>query len=268
MKKSFYQTKTNLGMVLLLAIIFLFSFIGPFFLQDPLAQNLEKALQPPNQEFLWGSDELGRDLLARVALGGQLSLLVGIIATLVSLVIGVSYGVVSGYFGSKVDLIMMRIVDILYSLPYMFLVIILISILGKNIIALFIALGAVQWLTTARIVRAQVLTLKDSDFIKAAILAGSSAPFILIRHLIPNILPIVAVYATLTIPTVILQEAFLSFLGLNVSDCTWGLLASEGSSLLDVAWWMVLFPGLILTITLLCFNYVGDSLRDYYDPKT
>jgi oligopeptide transport system permease protein len=213
-----------------------------------------------------GTDHLGRDVLARVLKGGQLSLAIGILGTLVSIFIGTLYGCVSGFFHEKLDLVMMRIVDILYSLPYMFLVIILIFQFGKNIYMLFIALGLVQWLTVARIVRGQVLALKKEEYILAAKTLGVPGLRIISRHVIPNVMGVVIVYATLTVPSVILQEAFLSFLGLNVSTCTWGVLISEGKEYMDSAWWMILFPGMTLTICLLCMNFLGDSLRDALDP--
>lgn len=162
---------------------------------------------------------------------------------------------------------MMRIVDILYCLPYMFLVIILITIFGRNIYVLFIALGLVQWLTVARIVRGQVLSLKKEEFILAAMALGTSKFKIILRHLLPNVIGIVIVYATLTVPAVILQESFLSFLGLNVQSCTWGVLISEGKDYMDTAWWLLLFPSLTLTICLFCLNFIGDGLRDALDKK-
>jgi oligopeptide transport system permease protein len=185
---------------------------------------------------------------------------------MVSIVFGTFYGCISGYFNEKLDLAMMRVVDILYSLPYMFLVIILIFQFGKNIYVLFIALGLVQWLTVARIVRGQVLALKNEEFILAARTLGVGQLRIIVRHIIPNVLGVVIVYATLTVPSVILQEAFLSFLGLSVSSCTWGVLIADGKDYMDSAWWVLLFPGLTLTICLLCMNFLGDSLRDALDP--
>jgi oligopeptide transport system permease protein len=252
---------------LFLIALGLFVGVGPFFLPDPELQALDQQLLPPSFQHWFGTDILGRDLLSRIALGGQLSLMVGLFGTLVSVVIGTIYGVCTGYFGGKIDQVGMRIVDLLYSLPYMFLVILLVSIFGKNMIVLFAALGAVQWLTTARIVRGQVMSLKHQEFILAAQALGVSHFKILLRHILPNILGLIAIYATLTVPAVILQEAFLSFLGLNVKECTWGVLASEGAEAMEIAWWMVCFPGLAITFTLLAFNTLGDSIRDALDPK-
>lgn len=249
-------------------IIFLTAavFLGPLFLPDFEKQVLESQLTPPSLSHWMGTDHLGRDVLARVLKGGQLSLAIGLLGTLVSIFIGTIYGCISGFFHEKLDLAMMRVVDILYSLPYMFLVIVLIFQFGKNIYVLFVALGLVQWLTVARIVRGQVLALKKEEFILAARTLGVPGLRIIARHVIPNVMGVVIVYATLTVPSVILQEAFLSFLGLNVSSCTWGVLISEGKEYMDSAWWMILFPGLTLTVCLLCMNFLGDSLRDALDP--
>lgn len=241
-------------------------FLGPFLLPDFERQDLDNQLASPTLAHWMGTDHLGRDVLARVLVGGRLSLAIGILGTLVSIFIGTLYGCISGYFHEKLDLAMMRLVDILYSLPYMFLVIILIFQFGKNIYVLFIALGLVQWLTVARIVRGQVLALKKEEFILASRALGVRGFRIIFRHIIPNVMGVVIVYATLTVPTVILQEAFLSFLGLNVSACTWGVLISEGKDYMDSGWWMLLFPGLTLTVCLLCMNFLGDSLRDALDP--
>jgi oligopeptide transport system permease protein len=251
-----------------LAFLTLAVFLGPFFLPHFEKQDLDDQLASPTLSHWMGTDHLGRDVLARVLVGGQLSLAIGILGTLVSVFIGTLYGCVSGYFHEKLDLVMMRVVDILYSLPYMFLVIILIFQFGKNIYVLFVALGLVQWLTVARIVRGQVLALKKEEFILASRALGVPGFRIILRHIIPNVMGVVIVYATLTVPTVILQEAFLSFLGLNVSACTWGVLISEGKDYMDSGWWMLLFPGLTLTLCLLCMNFLGDSLRDALDPTS
>ena len=260
------KDKRAVASALLLALLGLSVFIGPFFLPDFEKQVLDAQLSPPTLAHLMGTDHLGRDLLSRVLKGGQLSLAIGLIGTLISVVIGTLYGCISGFFHEKLDLAMMRVVDILYSLPYMFLVIILIFQFGKNLYVLFIALGLVQWLTVARIVRGQVLSLKREEFILAARTLGVGNFRIILRHVIPNVMGIVIVYATLTVPSVILQEAFLSFLGLNVSNCTWGVLIADGKDYMDSAWWLLLFPGIILTICLLCMNFLGDSLRDALDP--
>ena len=218
---------------------------------------------------LFGTDGLGRDLLVRTLQGGRISLLVGIVATLVSLLIGISYGAVSGYFGGRVDQVMMRIVDILYALPFMFLVILLMVFFGRNILLIFVAIGAINWLDMARIVRGQTLSLKNREYIEAARAGGVTTSRIIRRHIVPNLLGIVAIYVTLTIPQVILVESFLSFLGLGVQEpmTSWGALVNEGAQEMENAPWMLVFPALFLTVTLFCFNSLGDGLRDAPDPR-
>ena len=270
------------------------SFIGPFFLEGDYYTNtvLEDKLTAPGGEYTLGSDHLGRDQLGRIIKGGQISLLVGLVATFVSLTIGIGYGTISGYFGGKIDSVMMRIVDILYSLPFVIFVILLMvfakdlgdsidewfrargsdfSISGQwNMLLLFVAIGAVEWLTMARIVRGQVMSLRRQEFIEACISLGLPTRRILFRHMVPNILGPVIVYTTLTIPAVMLLEAFLSFLGLGVQPPTpsWGLLIKDGADRMREAWWMLVFPGALFAITLFSFNFVGDGLRDALDPKT
>jgi oligopeptide transport system permease protein len=234
---------------------------------------------------LCGRDELGRDVLARIFWGARVSIIVGLVATLVSLAIGVSYGAVSGYLGGVADAVMMRIVDILYSIPFIFIVIFLITILSEDlikarlarfgidqIVIFYFVIGAIYWLTMARVVRGQIISLKHEQFIDAARTIGAGTPRIVFRHLIPNVLGIVIVYLTLTIPSVMLFEAFLSFLGLGVQppDVSWGLLMSEGLKVitpLEIHWWLVVFPGLALALTLFALNFLGDGLRDALDPR-
>ncbi|TPW14412.1 MAG: oligopeptide transport system permease protein [bacterium] len=235
---------------------------------DPNAQDLELGAVAPGPGHLMGTDILGRDLLARVLYGGRISLLVGLVATLVSFLIGVTWGAVAGYFGGRIDNAMMRFVDVLYSLPYMFLVILLLVFFTRSVLMLFVALGAVQWLTMARIVRGQVLSLKHQEFVEAARAIGVSHAGIIFRHLIPNALGPIIVYATLTVPAVMLQEAFLSFLGLGVQppDASWGVLVNEGATVMSLFPWLVIFPGVALALTLFCLNFMGDGLRDALDP--
>jgi oligopeptide transport system permease protein len=233
----------------------------------------------PDGKFSWthpmGTDNAGRDILARVLSGGQISLMVALIATLVSLVIGISYGAIAGYVGGRVDDLMMRIVDVLYSLPYVILVIVLLALLPAKtptaqLAELFFALGAVSWLTMARIVRGQIMSLKNQDFVLAARATGVSTPRIIFRHLVPNALGPVIVYATLTIPSVMLSEAFLSFLGLGVRPprVSWGSLAAEGAQNLAIYPWQLIFPGVTMALMLFSLNFVGDGLRDALDPQT
>ena len=232
----------------------------------------------PNGEFSWhhpmGTDNAGRDQLARILQGGQISLFVGIIATLVSLLIGVSYGAISGYFGGRVDNVMMRIVDVLYSLPYVIVVIVLLSMFRSQtprgqLILLFVALGSVSWLTMARIVRGQVLSLKNQEFVLAARATGVSNARIIFRHLVPNTLGPVIVYATLTIPQIMLTEAFLSFLGFGVQAplASWGSLAADGIQNIAIFPWQLIFPGVTMALTLFSLNFLGDGLRDALDPQ-
>ena len=237
-------------------------------LADPTLPNFDLGASPPSSAHWFGTDPLGRDLLARVLYGGRVSLAVGLVATLVSLIIGVSYGAIAGFRGGKTDEIMMRIVDILYSLPYIFLVILLLVFFSRSIIMLFVALGLVQWLTMARIVRGQVLSLKQQTFVEAARALGATDAAIIFRHIVPNTLGPVIVYTTLTVPAIILQEAFLSFLGLGVQppDASWGTLVSDGARVLALFPWLVIFPGMALSLTLFCFNFLGDGLRDALDP--
>ncbi len=218
---------------------------------------------------LFGTDSLGRDLYVRTLYGGRISLLIGVVATAVSLLIGVAYGAVAGYFGGRIDGAMMRIVDILYALPFMFFVILLMVFFGRNILLIFVAIGAINWLDMARIVRGQTLSLKHREFVEAAEAQGVGAFAIIRRHIVPNLLGVVAVYVTLTIPQVILVESFLSFLGLGVQEpmTSWGALVHDGSVELQSAPWMLLFPGAFLALTLFCFNFLGDGMRDALDPK-
>src|SRR6185436_11106060 len=249
----------------------LIAFMAPWIpgLSDPTAQSLSLGASPPSASHWFGTDELGRDSFARVIYGGRISLLVGFIGTLVSLLIGVGYGAIAGYRGGRTDEIMMRVVDVLYSLPYIFLVILLLVFFSRSILMLFVALGLVQWLTMARIVRGQVLSLKNQNFVEAARALGAGDSQIIFRHIVPNTLGPVIVYTTLTVPAIILQEAFLSFLGLGVQppDASWGVLVSEGAQMVAFFPWLTIFPGFALALTLFAFNFLGDGLRDALDPQ-
>ncbi|HUT33075.1 MAG TPA: ABC transporter permease [Planctomycetota bacterium] len=258
----------SVGFLLVLGLLAL---LAPLLAPYPYeAVNLPEALQPPSGTHWLGTDALGRDLLSRLLYGARISLAVGLVATLVSLVIGVSYGAIAGYVGGRTDNLMMRFVDVLYGLPFMFLVILIVMVAGRSLLNLFIALGAVQWLTTARIVRGQVMSLKEREFVEAARGLGAGPCRIIFRHIVPNLLGIVIVYATLNVPAVMLQEAFLSFLGLGVEHPmpSWGTLIAEGARSMEVCPWLMVFPGVTFSLTLLSLNFLGDGLRDALDPHT
>lgn len=255
-----------------LAVVVLLVIVGPWlspFGYDEIDFDGEWGAAPLTDGHWFGTDNLGRDLFARTLHGGRISLMVGIVATLVSLLIGVTWGAVAGYLGGRVDAVMMRIVDILYALPFMFFVILLMVLFGRHLILIFVAVGAINWLDMARIVRGQTLSLKQKEFIEAARVIGVGPWAIIRRHIVPNLLGVVAVYVTLTIPQVILVESFLSFLGLGVQEpaTSWGALVNDGAREMGTTPWALVFPAVFLAVTLFCFNFIGDGLRDALDPK-
>ena len=256
------------GITLLLFILMalLTPWLAPYSYE---AQNLDLGASPPSAAHWLGTDVFGRDVLTQVMYGGRVSLAVGFIATTVALLIGVTWGAVAGYVGGRVDAVMMRIVDILYALPFMIFIVLLMVVFGRNVLLLFLAIGAVEWLTMARIMRSPVQSLRQQEFVEAAISLGLSPAAIIRRHVIPNALGPIIVYTTLTIPSVMLLEAFLSFLGLGIQppQTSWGLLISYGAETMEEYPWLLIFPGLALTTTLFSLNFLGDGLRDALDVR-
>ncbi len=250
----------------LVLVALLTPWIAPYSYEE---QNLELGASAPSAQHWLGTDVLGRDQLTRIMYGSRISLAVGFIATAVALTIGVIWGAVAGFIGGRTDAVMMRIVDALYALPFTIFIILLTVVFGSSLLLLFLAIGAVEWLTMARIVRGQVLAIKKQEFVEAAISMGLSPWRIISRHLIPNALGPVIVYTTLTIPSVILLESFLSFLGLGIQPpaSSWGSLISSGVEVMEEFPWLLFFPGLVLTFTLFSLNFLGDGLRDALDPR-
>lgn len=253
-----------LALIMFLALIT--PWIAPYGYEE---QNLRLGATPPSAAHWLGTDNFGRDMLTRILYGGRVSLMVGFIATAVALLIGVTYGAIAGYVGGRVDAVMMRLVDILYALPFMIFIILLMVVFGRNLLLLFLAIGAVEWLTMARIVRGQVQSLRQQEYIEAAISIGLGPGAIIRKHVLPNVLGPIIVYTTLTIPNVMLLEAFLSFLGLGIQppESSWGVLISYGVESMEEYPWLLIFPGLALAMTLFALNFLGDGLRDALDPR-
>ncbi|MCH8489064.1 MAG: ABC transporter permease subunit [Oceanicaulis sp.] len=266
------RNKAAVASMVILGILVFLAFIGPLLWVHESGEIYRDRVQmPPTWDnwHIFGTDAQGRDMFARTLVGLRMSLLVGVVATAVSLIIGVVWGATAGFLGGRVDQIMMRIVDILYALPFIFFVIILMVVFGRNIILIFVAIGAVEWLTMARIVRGQTISLRSMEFVEAAQAAGASQAAIIRRHIVPNVLGPVVVYVTLTIPVVILAESFLSFLGLGVQEplTSLGNLIANGARDMEIANWTLFFPAATMMLTLFCFNFIGDGLRDAIDPK-
>ncbi|MCS5588128.1 MAG: ABC transporter permease [Porticoccaceae bacterium] len=253
-------------LIILCVVSLLTPWIAPYGYEQ---QDLMLGATPPSLEHWLGTDIFGRDMLTRIMYGGRVSLMVGFIATAVALVIGILWGAIAGFMGGRVDALMMRIVDILYALPFMIFIVLLMVVFGRNILLLFVAIGAVEWLTMARIVRGQVMALRKQEFIEAAYSMGLSQWAIIRRHIIPNTLGPVIVYTTLTIPSVMLLEAFLSFLGLGIQppQSSWGLLINYGVETMEEYPWLLIFPSVTLSLTLFALNFLGDGLRDALDPR-
>ncbi|MCL1623198.1 oligopeptide ABC transporter permease OppC [Moraxella sp. Tifton1] len=270
--RRFSRNKAAIASMAILTIITAFVIIAPMFSQFGYADtdwsNMGVAPSTENGHY-FGTDTLGRDLLVRVAFGGRISLMVGIAGAFVAVLIGTIYGAISGYAGGKIDMLMMRFLEVLSAFPFMFFVILLVTLFGRNIFLIFVAIGLVSWLDVARMVRGQTLSLKNKEFITAAHVAGVSNWKIITRHIVPNVLGVVVVYASLIVPSMILFESFLSFLGLGVQEpmTSWGALLQEGAQTMQVAPWQLIVPSIFLVVTLFCFNFIGDGLRDALDPK-
>ncbi len=270
-RRLFANKAAVVSMAILSVVVFMAvfaDFLSPYTYEDI---DWDLLSTPPTWDgfHIFGTDAVGRDLFIRTLYGARISLAVGVTATTVALSIGVLYGATAGFVGGRIDNAMMRFVDILYSMPLMIFVIVLVAIFGRNFMLLFLAIGAVEWLTMARIVRGQTLTIRNKEFIEAAEAAGVSRMRMITRHVVPNVVGPVLVYITLTMPSVILTESFLSFLGLGVQEplTSWGALISEGANEIETAWWMLIFPSVFMAVTLFCFNFIGDGLRDALDPK-
>jgi len=264
------RDRTSVCALAVLAIVVLAALLGPWLSPHGVDEpHWDRILAAPGAQHWFGTDAIGRDLLVRSLVGGRISLAVGAAATCIALLIGVGWGLVAGYVGGRVDGWMMRIVDVLYALPFMFIAILLMVVFGRNIWLLFVAIGGYVWLDMARIVRGQTLALKEREFVEAARALGVSDTAIVLRHILPNLLGIVAVYVTLTVPKVILVESFLSFLGLGVQEpaTSWGALIADGAQDMQQAPWTLVFPAGLLALTLLALNFLGDGLRDALDPR-
>jgi len=271
-RRRFIHNRAASISLLVLLLITLFVIVAPMlsqFTYDDTDWGMMSSPPDTTSGHWFGTDSSGRDLLVRVAIGGRISLMVGVASALIAVIVGTLYGSVAGYLGGKTDSVMMRILEILNSFPFMFFVILLVTFFGRNILLIFAAIGMVSWLDMARIVRGQTLSLKRKEFIEAAHVGGVSTWKIVVRHIVPNVLGVVVVYASLLVPSMILFESFLSFLGLGTQEplSSWGALLSDGANSMEVSPWLLLYPAGFLVVTLFCFNFIGDGLRDALDPK-
>ena len=270
--ERFSKNKAAMGGVIVLGLIAIMSIVGPmispYTLEDLSWESI--GIAPTMENSHWfGTDDTGRDMWVLTWMGARVSLAIGVMTTFIALLIGVAYGATAGYVGGRTDNLMMRFVDVLYALPLLFFIIILVTVFGRNIYLVFVAIGCVEWLTMARIVRGQTLSVKRKEYIEAALASGVRTNTIIRRHVIPNVIGPVIVYVTLLVPTNILVESYLSFLGLGVQEplTSWGVLISRGANALETAPWLLLIPSTFLAITMFCFNFIGDGLRDALDPK-
>jgi len=271
-RRRFIHNRAASISLLVLFLITLFVIFAPMLAQftyDDTDWGMMSSPPDTTSGHWFGTDSSGRDLLVRVAIGGRISLMVGVASALIAVIVGTLYGSIAGYLGGKTDSVMMRILEILNSFPFMFFVILLVTFFGRNILLIFAAIGMVSWLDMARIVRGQTLSLKRKEFIEAAHVGGVSTWKIVVRHIVPNVLGVVVVYASLLVPSMILFESFLSFLGLGTQEplSSWGALLSDGANSMEVSPWLLLYPAGFLVVTLFCFNFIGDGLRDALDPK-
>ena len=268
----FLRNKAAVFSLAILSIIVLACIVGPWVLPyafDTVDWDAMSVAPSWANAHYWGTDEAGRDLLVRCLIGGRISLMVGILATIASVTVGIAWGAVAGFIGGKVDAIMMRIVDMMYAIPYLLIAILLVTILGREFYLVVITITTFSWMDMARIVRGQTLSLRSREYVEAARSIGVPTRSIITSHIVPNLLGIVVIYTTITVPGVILTESVLSFLGLGIQEpmTSWGVLIQDGTKVMDVSPWILLFPGAMLSITLYCFNFIGDGMRDALDPK-
>jgi oligopeptide transport system permease protein len=271
-RRRFLRNRAAVASTVVLLLIALLCAVGPAILPNAFDSTDWDAMKlPPTLHNMhwWGTDESGRDLLVRCLVGGRISLMVGLLATLASVAVGIAWGATAGFIGGRTDAFMMRFVDMMYAIPYLLIAILLVTVLGREFYLVVIAITAFSWMDMARVVRGQTLSLRSMEFVQAARAIGVSTPRIIFGHVVPNLLGVVVIYTTVTVPGVILTESVLSFLGLGIQEpmTSWGVLIEDGTNVMDAAPWMLLFPGAMLSITLYCFNFIGDGLRDAFDPK-
>lgn len=271
-RRRFLRNRAAIISLCVLALICLACIIGPWVLPhafDSADWDLMSAAPTLTNAHFWGTDDAGRDLLVRCLIGGRVSLTVGLLATISSVTLGIVWGATAGFVGGKVDAFMMRIVDMMYAIPYLLIAILLVTILGREFYLVVLTITVFSWMDMARVVRGQTLSLRSMEYVEAARAIGVSTPRIIFRHIVPNLLGVVVIYTTVTVPGVILTESVLSFLGLGIQEpmTSWGVLIQDGAKTMEATPWILLFPAALLSITLYCFNYIGDGLRDALDPK-
>jgi len=271
-RARFARNKAAVTSLVLLVVIAVACVIGPVLLPNAFdAADWQAMKLPPTWQGMhwWGTDESGRDLLVRCLIGGRISLMVGVLATLASVAIGIAWGATAGFVGGRTDTLMMRVVDMMYAIPYLLIAILLVTLLGREFYLVVLAITAFSWMDMARVVRGQALSLRTREFVEAARAIGVPTWRIIASHIVPNLLGIVVIYTTVTVPSVILTESVLSFLGLGIQEpmTSWGVLIHDGTNIMETAPWMLLFPAVLLSATLYCFNFIGDGLRDALDPK-